>query len=73
MPPFLDLMRFLASSITFMMHLTNVRVFLDNHCIGNIEKSSVKSQTVDLPKGAEVSNVKEVIMNVKEIQHHREC
>ncbi|KAF8553535.1 hypothetical protein OG21DRAFT_1485363 [Imleria badia] len=64
------LMRFLASSITFMQHLTNVRVFFDNHCIGNIEKSLVASRSIDLPREPKKSSAKEIIMDTTEIQHH---
>ena len=73
MPPILGLMQFLASSITFMGHVTNVRVFLDSRPIGNVEKSSVESQTIGLPKGIKESSNQEVIMDVEAIQHDREC
>ena len=55
-----------------MQHLTTVRVFFDNYCIGSIEKSLVASQTIDLPRGLKKSSATEVIMDVKEIQHHSE-
>ena len=71
MPPILGLMQFLASSITFMVHVTNVRVFLDSRPIGNVEKSSVEPQPVELPKGIKESSNKEVTMDVKVIQHDR--
>ena len=71
MPPILDLMRFLASSITFMVHLTNVCVFLDNHPMGSVEKTSVKSQSIGLPQGIEELDNKEISMDIDEIQHHR--
>ncbi|KAG6369267.1 hypothetical protein JVT61DRAFT_15512 [Boletus reticuloceps] len=71
MPSLLDLMQFLASSITFMEHLTTVQIFFDSHLIGGIEKSSVKLQTIDLPKGLKKSNNKTSIMDVKEIRHDR--
>ncbi|KAF8415909.1 hypothetical protein L210DRAFT_876000, partial [Boletus edulis BED1] len=61
MPSFLDLMQFLASSITFMEHLTTMQVFFDSHLIGGIEKSSVKLQTIDLPKGLKKSNNKTIL------------
>ncbi|KAI9569179.1 hypothetical protein HD554DRAFT_2093722, partial [Boletus coccyginus] len=53
-PPAFDFMRFLASSITFMVHLD---VYFDEHRIGHIEQS---------PGVAKASN----IMNIKGVQSH---
>ncbi|KAG9313683.1 hypothetical protein JVU11DRAFT_6029 [Chiua virens] len=71
MPRILDFMRFLASSITFMAHLTKVQVFFDRQCVGRVEKTSEKSQPINLPSGAEKSGAKEISMNIENIQHYR--
>ena len=68
----MDLIRFLATSITFMVHLTNVRVFLDGHRIGSIEKSSVGSECITLPQEIKKSG-NEIIMCIEEIEYHRRC
>ena len=54
-----------------MVHLTNVCVFLDNHHMGSVEKTSVKSQSIGLPQGIEELDNKEISMDIDEIQHHR--
>ena len=72
MPPLLDLMRFLASSITFTVNLRAVGVFFDGHPVGHINKSPEISQTIDIPKEMKRSSPKN-IMHVKKLQRHREC
>ncbi|KAI6017290.1 hypothetical protein BKA83DRAFT_30366 [Pisolithus microcarpus] len=49
MPPVSELMQFLASSITFMVHLKNVTVFFDHHCVGQINKFLGQSQVIPIP------------------------
>jgi hypothetical protein len=71
MPPALEFMRFLASSITFMVNLREVGVFVDEHCIGRIKKLPGTIQAVDVPGELKRSSPLS-IMNVKEIQCHRE-
>jgi hypothetical protein len=70
-PPALEFMRFLASSITFMVNLREVGVFVDEHCIGRIKKLPGSIQAVgisgELKRSSPLS-----IMNVKDIQCHRE-
>ncbi|KAF8552603.1 hypothetical protein OG21DRAFT_1443221 [Imleria badia] len=68
-PPALDFLRFLASSITFMVNLRDVGVFVAEHCIGRIKKLPGTVQGVcvsgQLKRSSPLS-----IMNVKEIQCH---
>lgn len=49
MPEAIDLMRFLAASITFMVHLGGVAVFLDEKCIGRIEKTTGLAEIINFP------------------------
>ena len=70
-PPAFDFMRFLASSITFMVHLNDVSVYFDEHCIGRINKSPGVAKAIDLPRGLKRSSQLNV-MNVKAVQSHRE-
>lgn len=70
-PPTLELMQFLASSITFMVNLREVRVFVDEHCIGCIKKSTEIVQAIAVPGELKHSSPSG-IMSVKEIQRHRE-
>ncbi|KAF8119380.1 hypothetical protein EV363DRAFT_1511706 [Boletus edulis] len=46
---FSELMQFLASSIVFMVHLKEVTVFFDHHCVGQVKKSLGQSQAVPIP------------------------
>ena len=70
-PPAFDFMRFLASSITFMVYLNDVGVYFDEHRIGHIKKSPGVAKAVDLPRGLKRSSQSN-IMNVKGAQSHRE-
>ena len=70
-PPPLEFMRFLASSITFMVKLEEVEVFVDEHRIGHIKKIPGITQAIGVPGGLKRSSPQS-IMNVKEIQCHRE-
>ncbi|KAG6335719.1 hypothetical protein ID866_3377 [Astraeus odoratus] len=64
-----DLMRFLASSITFMVHLKDVRVYFDEFRIGHLTKASGAEGTVDIPKGLKRSSGLN-IMHVQTVQSH---
>ncbi|KAG9310114.1 hypothetical protein JVU11DRAFT_9726 [Chiua virens] len=68
-PPAFDFMRFLASSITFMVHLNDVAVYFDEHCIGHIKKSPGIAKSVDFPKGLKRSSQSNV-MNIKSVRSH---
>jgi hypothetical protein len=70
-PPALEFMRFLASSITFMVNLREVGVFVDEYCIGRIKKLPGTIQAVEVPGELKRSSPLS-IMNVKDIQCHRE-
>lgn len=51
-----DLTRFLASSITFMVHIRSVSVFLDSHRLAHLTKSSGVPKEFGLPKGLKNSS-----------------
>jgi hypothetical protein len=70
-PPALEFMRFLASSITFMVNLREVGVFVDEHCIGRIKKLPGTIKAVGVPGGLKHYTPLNT-MNVKKIQCHRE-
>ncbi|KAI6015244.1 hypothetical protein F5J12DRAFT_816858 [Pisolithus orientalis] len=69
-PPAFDLMRFLASSITFMVHLNDVSVYFDRFRIGHLKKSTGVSRTLDIPKGLKKSSGLN-IMHIQNIQSHQ--
>ncbi|KAG6379359.1 hypothetical protein JVT61DRAFT_11822 [Boletus reticuloceps] len=69
MPPALEFMRFLASSITFMINLREVGVFFDEHCIGCIKKLPGNIRPVVVPRELKCSSSSN-IMNVEELQCH---
>lgn len=68
-PPAFDLMRFLASSITFMVYLNDVSVFFDDHRIGHLTKSAGAARVVNIPKGLKKSSGLN-IMRIQTIQSH---
>lgn len=72
MPPLLDLMRFLASSITFTVNLRAVVVFFDGHRVGYINKIPEPAQPINVPTEMKRSSPKN-IMHVREVQCHSEC
>ncbi|KDQ27869.1 hypothetical protein PLEOSDRAFT_50988 [Pleurotus ostreatus PC15] len=49
-PPPFDFTRFLASSIVFMSHLSEVSVYFDNHCLVKISKSPGAPRTLAIPR-----------------------
>lgn len=51
MPNAFDLTRFLASSITFMTHLSEVSVFLDDHRLARLTKYAGPPRELDVPLG----------------------
>jgi len=69
-PEAIDLMRFLATSITFMVHLESVAVFLDENCIGRIEKTPGPAENIDLPDALNHSSPSETMV-VTRLQRHR--
>ena len=48
-PPLSELVQFLASSITFMVHLEDVTVFLDDCCVAQVSKSLGRPHTIPIP------------------------
>lgn len=52
-PPVSDLMQFLATSITFMVHLRDVAVFFDRHLVGRIKKALGQSRDIPIPEELE--------------------
>src|SRR6266849_2796567 len=70
-PPALDLTRFLASSITFMTHLSEVSVYFDDKRLVRLSKDCGESKEVPMLKGLR-STSPEGMMNVKSIETTRE-
>lgn len=70
MPEAIDLMRFLATSITFMVHLKSVAVFLDEICIGRIEKTPELAEIIGLPYALNRSSPSKTMV-VNQLQRHR--
>lgn len=62
-----DLTRFLASSITFMVHLRSVSVFLDSHRLAHLTKSLGVPKELELPKVLKKSSGLGM-MSVKSVQ-----
>lgn len=56
MPVAFDLTRFLASSITFMVHLRVVRVIVDGHAIIHLSKDPGIPSTLAIPRGLKISS-----------------
>ncbi|KAI0781217.1 hypothetical protein BD413DRAFT_667167 [Trametes elegans] len=55
-PPPFDFTRFLASSITFMRHLLDVSVFLDDKRLSRLTKTPGAPRVVGIPKGLKPSS-----------------
>ncbi|KAI6159818.1 hypothetical protein EDD17DRAFT_1761872 [Pisolithus thermaeus] len=70
MPPISDFMQFLASSITFMVHLKKVAVFFDHHRVGQINKSQGQSQVIPIPTELKRRSPEEN-MTVDSVQQYR--
>ncbi|KAI6097053.1 hypothetical protein F5141DRAFT_481577 [Pisolithus sp. B1] len=69
MPLLLELMQFLATSITFMVNLKDVAIFFDRRLVGRITKSLGQSQNMSIPKELErLSPGKNMI--VKSVRQH---
>ncbi|KZT22896.1 hypothetical protein NEOLEDRAFT_1137233 [Neolentinus lepideus HHB14362 ss-1] len=51
LPPAFDFTRFLASSITFMAHLREVSVFLDDKCLARLLKTPGHPKALSIPRG----------------------
>lgn len=71
-PEAFDFTRFLASSITFMVHLREVSVFLDDHRLAKLSKDSGMPQGLGTPKGLKASSPFGM-MHVKTIHSTRKC
>jgi hypothetical protein len=69
-PVVFDFTRFLASSITFMVHLSDVSVFLDDKRLAMLTKTSGIPKAIDIPKGLKSSSLLG-IMNVAGVQTTR--
>lgn len=69
MPPVSEFMQFLASSITFMVHLNDVTVFFDDHRVGQINKSLGQPQVIPIPTELKRSSP-EKNMVVKSVQQY---
>ncbi|KAF8555454.1 hypothetical protein OG21DRAFT_1483894 [Imleria badia] len=69
-PLMIDFARFLATSITFMVYLKDIRVFFDGHHIAHIRKLPELTEVLDLPIALEHSSPKKTMV-VDGIQYHR--
>ncbi|KAI6027972.1 hypothetical protein PISMIDRAFT_91498 [Pisolithus microcarpus 441] len=70
MPPVLEFMQFLASSITFMVQLKDVTVFFNDCRVGQINKSLGQPQVIPIPTELKRSSP-EKNMIVKSVQQYR--
>jgi hypothetical protein len=70
-PPAFDLTRFLVSSITFMMHLSEVSVYFDDKRLVKLSKNCGMSKEVPMLKGLKGTSP-QVKMKVKSIETMRE-
>jgi uncharacterized protein DUF3684 len=71
MPAALDLTRFLASSITFMTHLSEVSVYFDDQRLVRLSKNRGVPKEMPMPDGLKGTSP-EGMMNVKSIETMRE-
>jgi len=69
-PPAFDFTRFLASSITFMTHLSKVTVFLDGKCLVSLSKNSGRPKEMMMVRGLKGTSP-EGTMTVRSIQATR--
>jgi hypothetical protein len=69
-PATLELTRFLASSITFMTHLSEVSVYFDNKQLVRLSKNRGVSKKVPMLRGLKGTSLKGM-MNVKSIETTR--
>lgn len=60
-PPVLDLCRFLASSITFMVHLKEIRLYLDDKCLSKLTKSADPPIALAAPNGLNHSSPERIM------------
>ncbi|KAI6004333.1 hypothetical protein EDC04DRAFT_2908168 [Pisolithus marmoratus] len=70
MPPVSQFMQFLASSITFMVHLRDVTVFFNHHRVGKINRSLGEFQVIPIPTELKPSSPKENMI-VKSVAKYR--
>jgi len=70
-PPALELIRFLVSSITFMTHLSEVRVYFDDKRLVKLSKDCGVSKKVPMLNGL-TGTSPQGMMNVKSIKTMRE-
>jgi predicted secreted acid phosphatase len=56
MPGAFDFIRFVASSITFMTHLSEVTVYLDDKRLAKLTKAPGVPKAVEIPKGLKRSS-----------------
>ena len=70
-PPALDFARFLASSITFMTHLSEVSVYFDDKRLVRLSKNRGMSKEMPMLNGLKGTSP-EGMMNVKAIETMRE-
>ena len=71
-PSAFDFIRFLASSITFMTHLSEVSVFLDDKRLAKLTKVAGVPMPIEIPRGLQSSS-RRGIMNVVDVKTTRPC
>jgi hypothetical protein len=71
-PQAFDFMRFLASSITFMVNINDIAVSFDEYCIGHVKKSPGVAHIIAIPEALKCSSPTN-IMSVRAVQCHRKC
>lgn len=70
-PRAFDLTRFLASSITFMAHLCEINVYLDDQRISRLTKDPGLPKSIGIPKGLKCNSPRN-LMQVKEMHTTRQ-
>src|ERR1700731_2689190 len=66
-PPASEFIRFLASSLTFMVHLSEVSVYFDKHCLTKLTKASGIPKPLSIPTGLTATSPQS-IMTVEAIK-----
>jgi hypothetical protein len=66
-PPAFDFTRFLVSSITFMAHLSEVSVYLDDKRLARLTKDTAIPKQITIPRGLKTLST-QGLMKVKEIK-----
>jgi len=71
-PSAFDFIRFLTSSITFMSHLCEISVFLDDKRLARLTKAAGVPVPIEIPRGLQLSS-RQGVMNVMGVKTARQC